>query len=163
MRSKAFVGLVVEPPDGRILDRAVHAFDLAICPGMIEFGEPVLDIVLSAGQVKSMGSEGLVACEHRPNLRNAPAALGRTELKAAVREHGVDVKRHPFDESAQEIRGDPARRPFMQFRERELADPIDGDEQIQLALLSPDLREVDVDVPERIGLELSAGPYALRS
>jgi hypothetical protein len=48
----------------------------------------------------------------------------------------------------------------MQFGERKLADPIDRDEPVEPALFRQERREVDVDIPERIGLELSAGPRA---
>lgn len=34
--------------DGRVLDGAVHALDLAVSPRMIDLGEPVLDTVLAA-------------------------------------------------------------------------------------------------------------------
>jgi hypothetical protein len=66
------------------------------------------------------------------------------------------------DEPAQELGRCASRRLLVQFRKCELAHPIDGDEQVQLALVRPDLREIDVDVPERIGLELLARPRPLR-
>jgi hypothetical protein len=34
----------VEPPDGSVLDGAVHAFDLAIGPRMLWLGQPVIDV-----------------------------------------------------------------------------------------------------------------------
>jgi len=46
----------------------------------------------------------------------------------------------------------------VQFRESKLADAIDGDKQIELAFLRPDLGKIDVDVPQWICLE----PLALR-
>ncbi len=53
MRAKTFVGRVEEATDSRVLDRAVHAFDLAVGPRMVEFREAMVDAVLSAGQVKA--------------------------------------------------------------------------------------------------------------
>jgi hypothetical protein len=35
------VALVVEAPDGGVLDGAVHPLDLTICPGMPRLREPV--------------------------------------------------------------------------------------------------------------------------
>ena len=34
--------------DRSVLDGTVHAFDLAVCPGMIDLGHPVLDTMLAA-------------------------------------------------------------------------------------------------------------------
>ena len=48
MRAKTFVGRVEEATDGRVLDGAVHAFDLAVGPRMVECREAMLDAVLSA-------------------------------------------------------------------------------------------------------------------
>jgi hypothetical protein len=51
----------------------------------------------------------------------------------------------------------------VQFGERKLADTIDGNEQVELALFGPQLREIDVDVPEGIRLNFRRGrvPSAL--
>ena len=66
------------------------------------------------------------------------------------------------DELAQKVRGDPSRRAFVELREGELTDPIDGDEQIELSFVRPDVREIDVEVPQRLGLELLARSRTLR-
>jgi len=163
MRPQAFVGLVVEAPDGGLFDRAVHAFDLPVRPGMIEFRQPMLDSELGARQVKCMGPEGLVTRELLPNLGNAPTAMRCTELKPVVRKHRVDVKRYAVNEPTEEIRRHPAGGPLVQFGERKLADTIDGNEQVELALFGPQLREIDVDVPEGIRLNFRRGrvPSAL--
>lgn len=42
------VAVVVEAFDGAVLDGAVHPFDLAVRPGMVDAGEAVLDAVLGA-------------------------------------------------------------------------------------------------------------------
>jgi hypothetical protein len=49
----------------------------------------------------------------------------------------------------------------MELGQRELADAIDRDEQIELSFLGPDLSQIHVDVPDRIRLELLAGSSAL--
>jgi hypothetical protein len=51
----------------------------------------------------------------------------------------------------------------MELREGELADAVDRHEQIQLALFRPHLCQVDVDVPERIGPELTTWWWALEA
>ena len=45
MAAKLFVAVVVIPFDRGILDRAVHAFDLAIGPWMVWLGQAMLDTV----------------------------------------------------------------------------------------------------------------------
>ena len=53
MASKLIVAFVVVSPDRRVLDRAVHPFNLAVGPGMIWFGQPMFDVIGVADQVKS--------------------------------------------------------------------------------------------------------------
>jgi len=69
------VGLVVEPPNGRVLDGAIHAFDLAIGPQMVKFRQAMLDVQLGAGQVKGMGAKALMAGEHLLNLADTGRRL----------------------------------------------------------------------------------------
>jgi hypothetical protein len=45
----------------------------------------------------------------------------------------------------------------VQLHESELASAVDGNEQVQLALLGADLGDVDVDEADRVGLEPLAG------
>ena len=66
----------------------------------------------------------------------------------------MDAVGHAFNEPAKKVRRNPARGLIVELREGELADSVDRDEQIQLALVGPHLSQVDVDVPERIRLEL---------
>ena len=152
MRAKALVALVVEPSDSGVLDRAVHAFDLTVGPWMVEFRQAMIDAVLRTGQVERMGPKRLIVGKHPLNLADAPTSLRRGELKAVVGEHGVDPVRDAFDEPAKEVRRNPAGRACMELCEGELADPVDGHKQIELALLGPDLRKIDVYVANGIGL-----------
>src|SRR4029453_15050935 len=161
MRAKAAVRLVVEPPDRRVLDGSIHSFDLAIRPGVVELGEAMVDAELGAGQIKGVGTEGLPVREQKLDLPNPPTALRWRELKPVVREHGVNAVGHAFNEPSQEVRRDPTRGLFVELREGEFADPVDRDEQIQLAFFGPHLRQVDVDVPERIRPELPSWRWAL--
>ena len=50
MAAQLVVIVVVIAFDGCVLDRAVHSFDLAVGPGMIDLGESVFDTVLAAPQ-----------------------------------------------------------------------------------------------------------------
>ena len=55
-------GLVIAALHGGLLNRAVHAFDLAVGPGVTGLGEAVLDAVLGADAVEDVPKgPGLVA------------------------------------------------------------------------------------------------------
>jgi len=54
MPAKLIVAVVMIAADGGLLQRAVHAFDLAVRPGMLRLCEPVIDIVFSAGPLESV-------------------------------------------------------------------------------------------------------------
>jgi len=45
---------------------------------------------------------------------------------------------------------------FVELRERELAYTVDRHEQIELPLFGPHLRQIDVDIAERIRSKLSS-------
>src|SRR6202049_1538737 len=52
--AKLVVGFIVVALDGRFLEGAVHPFDLAIRPGVVGFGQAVLDAVGSADLVEAV-------------------------------------------------------------------------------------------------------------
>ena len=79
------VVVVVEAFDGRVLDCPVHAFDLAIRPGVLDLGEPVFDLMLAADALEDV-FEGICM----------PFVVG--ELDAIIREHNVDPVRHGCDQ-----------------------------------------------------------------
>lgn len=108
MGPKALVGLVIEPSDGRVLNGAVHPFDLTVRPRMIEFREAMLDAVLSAGQVEGVGAKQLMRGEHLLNFGDTPASPRRGELKAIVGEHRVDRVRDTLDQPVR-FAGSPGR------------------------------------------------------
>lgn len=53
------MSIVMIGSHGGFLDGAIHAFDLAIGPGMIGFGQAMIDIMASAGRFKGMSPEDL--------------------------------------------------------------------------------------------------------
>ncbi len=53
MCAQLVVALVVETFDCCVFDRAVHAFDLAVCPRMIWLGKPVLYAVRLTDHVEA--------------------------------------------------------------------------------------------------------------
>ena len=89
--SKLVMGFVIEAFDRRILDRPVHAFDLAIGPRMLGLGEAMIDVGFGTGVFEGMGSEGFLACDQLFDLGCRPAlATGIGEVQTVVGQHRVD-------------------------------------------------------------------------
>lgn len=51
------VVIVMEALDGRVFDRAVQPLDLAVRPGVLRLGQPVLNVQLGTGVVEGMSAE----------------------------------------------------------------------------------------------------------
>ena len=60
-------------------------------------------------------------------------------------------------EAAQEVRGRAARHLLMQFDEGELRGPINRDDEMEPALRGSDLGDVDMEIADRVSLELTLG------
>jgi len=127
--------------DGRLFQRSVHAFDLAVRPGMVHFRQPVLDFVFAAYAIEDMFE--------RHGVRGS---FG--ELNAVVGQDRVDLVRACLDQMAQELRGVHLAGLFVKLDEDELRRAVDGDEHVELAVLRADLGDVDMEVADRIGFEL---------
>jgi hypothetical protein len=63
MASELVVRFVVEALDRGLLDRAVHALDLAVGPRMLGFGQAMIDVGAGAGVFEGMGPEQLLALD----------------------------------------------------------------------------------------------------
>src|SRR5438876_7170683 len=48
------VAVVMVALDGGFLDRPVHSLDLAVCPGVFDFGKPVLDVMFTADTIEDV-------------------------------------------------------------------------------------------------------------
>ena len=98
------------------------------------------------------------ACAHDsgPLGRRGSRQVG--ELDAVVGQHGVDLVGHGCDQGLAGSVTLSADAAFsMQLDEGELRGPVDGHEEIELALLGAHLGDVDVEVADRIALELLLG------
>lgn len=84
MRAEAGVRLVEVSANRRLFECPDHALGLAVRPGMVELGEAMLNVVLSARQVEGMCAEYLPASEEILNLRDRPAAFRWPELEPVV-------------------------------------------------------------------------------
>jgi hypothetical protein len=90
---------------------------------------------------------------------------GIAELDAIVGEHRMDAIGDDLGQGLQEAGGGPDVGPLMQLDKGELAGSIDGHEQVELALLGPDLCDVDAKVADGIAPKAFIGlsPYIRQS
>jgi hypothetical protein len=63
----------------------------------------------------------------------------------------------PVGQAARGVRGHAARHLLMQFDEDELRGPIDRDEEMELSLSGSNLGDVDMEISDRVSLELALG------
>ena len=123
--------VVMEAFDGRVFDRAIplpgsglpanrerDPLNLAIRPGMLDLGQPVVDVMLAADAVEDV-LEGM----------NVPVVVG--ELDAIVCEHDVEPVGHGCDQIAQERGSGHFPGLLVQFDIGELGGAVDGDEQVE--------------------------------
>src|SRR5215207_11310327 len=75
-----------------------------------------------------------------------PSPVGSVKwVPLVVGEHGVDPVGHGRDEAAKEVARDTPRRLLVRLGEGELGRAVDGHEEVELALLGPDLGDVEVE------------------
>ena len=91
------MAVVVVALDGGFLDGAVHAFDLAVRPGMLRLCKAVLDAVFLAAHVEHVRHSSAPSVHRTISRREG-------ELDAVVGEHGVDLVGNGFDQGLQEGR-----------------------------------------------------------
>ncbi len=81
------------------------------------------------------------------------------EVGAVIDEHLRHLIGHRLDETAKEVTRNPPCRLLMEFDERELGRAVNSGEQVEPPFRRVDLRQIDMKVAQRIGLE--AGPLGL--
>ena len=126
--AKLIVAVVVIPFDRRVLNRAVHSFDLTVprennppdcflilgTPWMVRFGQPVFNLICRADHVEA----------HGPRIGCVPVAGLVCKLDAVVRENSVDLVRNGFQQMFEELSRRLAVCFVDQLRNSELADAI---------------------------------------
>ena len=68
------VGLVEVAFDCRVLDSAVHSFDLPIGPWMLGLCQPVIDVVLGAGVFEGVRPNELSSLQGGLDVRRPPSS-----------------------------------------------------------------------------------------
>jgi hypothetical protein len=155
MPKQLVVTVIVVAMDSGLLDGAVHAFDLAIGPGMFDFGQPVINVVSGASTLECVTPEQLSFCPHFPDVCWRPAAASWiSELNAVVGENCVDIVRNSSNEIVQELLRDGIGRLLMKLDISKLAGSVDCHEQMELAFSGSDFGNVDMKVANWISLEL---------
>jgi len=141
-----------------LLDGAVHAFDLSVCPRVIGFGKPVINVEAGGGEFEGMSAEAFAVGDGLFNVGGGAAHVARRgEVSSVVCEDGVNFVRHQAHEGAKEVGGILALGSFHEACEGELGGSINGHEEIELALCGSHLGQVDVEVADGVGFELFAG------
>ena len=134
------------------LDRSVHALDLAVRPWMLDLGQPVFDVIFPAAHIEHMGH---VSCR-----RATRVARRESELDPIVGENRVDLVGNRRDQSFEEDRGGGPSCLLNQSHKGELAGTINGYIEVELAFSGLDLGDVDVEIADRIRLELFLRRFA---
>ena len=125
----AQLGMVVlgKAFDGRILDGAVHAFGLAIGPGIgpgvPDLGQPMFDAVFFTAHVKHIG--------HPCRCGAVGVTSRKAELDPIVGEDRVDLVGNRLDQGHAKSRGSGSRRFGLQPNQGEFACPINANEEIK--------------------------------
>jgi hypothetical protein len=78
------------------------------------------------------------------------------EVGAIVGENRMHPVGHSRDQVSEEVAGNAAGDPLMQLHKGELGRAVDRDQQVEPALLGSQLGEVDVEVADRVALELGS-------
>ena len=133
--------LIVIALDGRILNGAIHPFDLPVRPGMLDFRQPVLNPMLFTDAVEQV-------------LESPPVLQAIGELDAVVREDDMNAVGHGGGQTAEELTGRGAGLVRMQFGVSELRRAVDGDKQVEPPLLGMNLGDVHVEVADGVFSEL---------
>ena len=132
--------------DSGFLDRPVHPLDLAIGPGVPDLGQPVFDPVLTTAHVeyvRHVGGRGTIGVARR-----------KGELDAVIRQNSVDRVGHSGDQRDKECGSRCSAGPGYKLDKSELAGPVDRHIEIELAFGDTHLGDVDVEIADRVGLEL---------
>ena len=123
---------------------------------MLRLRQPVVDIVEGAGIFEGMRSEGLLLGDHLPDFHRRPGvASGIGEVGSVVGKDRVDLVRDGLDQSTQEVCGVAPRDRLAEFDEGKLRGPVDRDEEVEFALRGSNLGNIDMELSDRVSLELS--------
>ena len=155
MLAQLIVVVVVIAMNGGLFDCAVHAFDLAIGPGMLDLGQPMINVVSGASTFECVTPEQLSFRSHLLDVHRCPTLTSWiSKLNAVVSENRVDGVGYSSNKIVQELLRDGSCSPLVKFNIGKLAGSVDGHEEMELAFCGSDFGNVDMEVTNRISLEL---------
>jgi hypothetical protein len=111
---QAVMGLVVIRFHRGVFARAVHACHLAMRPGMVGFGEPMVDARLLTDAIKDL-------------LTGVDIALAVGEWDAVIGQHGMNLLGHGGDQVPEDLSRNHVVGWFMQLSSGHFAGPVNGD------------------------------------
>ena len=144
MAAKLIMAIIMIPFDRRVFDCSVHALDLTIRPRMVWLGQPMVDTIGFADEIKPHLAEG----------HAVPVSRLLCELDAVVRKNGVDFVGYGIKEMFEEFPRCFAVGFLNELRNRELAGSVNGDKEIELAFFGPNFGDIDMEIADRISFEL---------
>jgi hypothetical protein len=125
---------------------------------MARFGQAMIDVVLGTGELERMRPEDLAAGHRLFDQRGGRTGVARCgEVSAVVGENRMDLVRHGGDQRPQKV---PRHTPcgfLMQLGKGELGRAINGHKQVESALFRVHLGDIDMEVADRVALELLLG------
>lgn len=159
MRRQLRMAVIMVAFDSGFLDRPVHPLDLAIGPGVPDLGQPVFDPVLATAHVehvRHVGGRGTTGVARRKGELDAPfdclpAAVAQDRI---IRQNSVDRVGHSGDQRDEECGSRCSAGPGYKLDKSELAGPVDRHIEIELAFGGTHFGDVDVEIADRVGLEL---------
>lgn len=129
--------VVAEAFHGRVFDRSVHPFDLAIGPWVRWLGCAMIDIVGRTAEFECVGSEQSAIGDRRSDQRHCRGAgTGSSDVGVIACENRMDFVRHRSDQAMQEVTGGGSLGRLVQLDEGELARLVDWHEHIKSALFA---------------------------
>ena len=142
MTAQLLVIIIVIALYRRFLDRALHPFDLAVRPGMIRLGQAMFNVIRRTDQIETCLA--------------ARDAIARRfgKLDPVIGQYRVNLVGHDFEQVFKEFLSRLATYLLHQLCHREFTGSINGCKKIELAFLCSDLCHVDVEVSNRVLLEL---------
>ena len=145
----------MEAFNSRVLDGAVHPLHLAIRPWMAWFGQTMLDVEIGTCGLECMAPERYLLFSHDLDVLGCPAITHRIgKVRSVVGKHCVHLVGSCCCQRPEEFASNPPRGILHKLNENELGRPIDCDEETELSLGRLHLGNVDVEVADRIALEL---------
>ena len=147
MDFELLVPVIVIAFDRRLINRPVHSLHLAISPWVLDFRQALFNSIFATTHVEHV--------VHVDSLWAVRITRCKGELKTVIREGGVYFIRNGFDERCQESLCRTPTGCLHQLDEGKFTRQINRHIKIELSFRSLHFHDIDVEVADRIGFQLS--------